>query len=148
MPTSRHHAIHVASPTSRQHPAQQKSAFSIFWAVDPDSVCDLPCLLTYVDNFASNRHKADATRTPTTGRSARCASNGAAAISCLHLPYLSRNILSPPASLLCLHLHQLQAFLRAYTSSTRLQGQVLLHSLVIYFTLSVFSSFATSALPE
>jgi hypothetical protein len=39
-------------------------------------------LLTYVDNFESNRHK-DAIRSPTTGRSARSASNGAAARSSL-----------------------------------------------------------------
>ena len=25
------------------------------------SICDFPCLLTYLDNFGSNRHKADAT---------------------------------------------------------------------------------------
>jgi hypothetical protein len=27
-------------------------------------MCDLPCLLTYLDNYANNRHKADATRSP------------------------------------------------------------------------------------
>ena len=51
--------------------------FSIVWADDTDSICDLPWLLTYVDNFASNRHKAVAIRTPMTGRSARSVSNGA-----------------------------------------------------------------------
>jgi hypothetical protein len=35
--------------------------FPIVWADDTDSICDLPCLLTYLDNHASNRHKADAT---------------------------------------------------------------------------------------
>ena len=57
--------------------------FSIVWADDTDSICDLPCLLTYLENFASKRHKADATRSSTTGGSARRASNGAAAPSSL-----------------------------------------------------------------
>jgi hypothetical protein len=56
---------------------------SIVWADDTDSICDLPCLLTYLDNFASKRPKADATRSPTTGRSVRRASNRAAAPSSL-----------------------------------------------------------------
>ncbi len=43
--------------------------FSIVWVDDTHSICDLPCLLTYLDNFASKRHKADATRSPVTNRS-------------------------------------------------------------------------------
>ena len=31
--------------------------FPIVWADDTDSICDIPFLLTYVDNFESNRHK-------------------------------------------------------------------------------------------
>ena len=61
--------------------------FSIVWADDTDSICDLSSLLTYLDNVASNRHKADATRSfPATGGSARRASNGAAAPSSLPSP--------------------------------------------------------------
>jgi hypothetical protein len=56
--------------------------FSIVLADDTDSICDLPCLLTYLDH-ANNRHKADATRSPTTGRNVRRACNGAAAPSSL-----------------------------------------------------------------
>ena len=59
----------------------KRQRFSIVWADNTDSICDLTCLLTYLANHANNRHKADATRPPTTGRSAGCASNGAAAIS-------------------------------------------------------------------
>lgn len=57
--------------------------FSIVWVDNTDSICDLQCLLTYVDNYSSKRHKADATRSSTTNRSARRASNGAAAPSSL-----------------------------------------------------------------
>ena len=57
--------------------------FSIVWADDTDSICDLPLLLTYLDNHASKRHRADATRSPATGGRARRASNGAAAPSSL-----------------------------------------------------------------
>ena len=64
-------------------PPNKSQPFSIVWADDTDSVCDLPCLLTYVDNFANNRYKADTTRSPATGGRARRASNGAAAPSSL-----------------------------------------------------------------
>ena len=57
--------------------------FSIVWADDNDSICDLPLLLTYLDNHASKSHRADATRSPATGGRARRASNGAAAPSSL-----------------------------------------------------------------
>jgi hypothetical protein len=60
--------------------------FSIVWADNTDSICDLPSVLTYLDNHASNLHKADATRSLTTNRSARRASNGAAAPSSLPSP--------------------------------------------------------------
>jgi hypothetical protein len=53
------------------------------WADDTDWICDLPCLLTYLDNHANNRHKSDATRHPTIGRSFHRASNGPAAPSSL-----------------------------------------------------------------
>jgi hypothetical protein len=60
--------------------------FSIVWADNTDSIYDLPCLLTYVDNHANNLHRTDATRSSATGRSARRASNGAAAPSSLPSP--------------------------------------------------------------
>jgi hypothetical protein len=41
-----------------------------------DSICDLQCLLTYVDNYANKRHKADATRSSTTNGSARRTTEG------------------------------------------------------------------------
>jgi hypothetical protein len=54
--------------------------FSMVWADNTDSICDLPSVLTYLDNYASNRHhRTNATRSsPATNRSARRASNGAA----------------------------------------------------------------------
>ncbi len=67
-------------------PPNKSQPFSIVWTDDTDSVCDLSCLLTYVDNFVNNRHKADATRTLTTNRSARRTSNGSAAPSSLPSP--------------------------------------------------------------
>jgi hypothetical protein len=39
--------------------------FSIVWEDDTDTICDLSCLLTYLGNVKSNRHKADATRSST-----------------------------------------------------------------------------------
>ena len=58
--------------------------FSIVWADNTDSICDLQTLLTYVDNYVNKRHKkADATRSSTTNGGARRASNGAAAPSSL-----------------------------------------------------------------
>jgi hypothetical protein len=56
--------------------------FTIVWADDTDSICHLPCLLTYLDNHRCNRHRTNAMReSSTTGRSIRRASNGAAAPS-------------------------------------------------------------------
>jgi hypothetical protein len=83
MPSSGHSAFHDAHVASQQHLVQQKSAFFDCWADDTDSICDLPCLLTYLDYFVNNRHKADARRSPATGGRARRASNGAAAPSSL-----------------------------------------------------------------
>ncbi len=58
--------------------------FSIVWADNTDSICDLPSALTFLDNFTSNRYRTNATSSsPATGRSARRASNGAAAPSSL-----------------------------------------------------------------
>ena len=58
--------------------------FSIVWADNTDSICDLQTLLTYVDNYVNKRHKqAHATRSSTTNGGARRASNGAAAPSSL-----------------------------------------------------------------
>jgi hypothetical protein len=61
--------------------------FSIVWADNTDSICDLQTLLTYVDNYVNKRHKqADATRSSTTNGGARRASNGAATPSSLPSP--------------------------------------------------------------
>ena len=60
--------------------------FSIVWADNTDSICDLQCLLIYMDNHATKRHKVDAMRSSTTNRSARRTSNGAAAPSSLPSP--------------------------------------------------------------
>jgi hypothetical protein len=59
--------------------------FSIVWADNTDSICDLPSVLTFLDNHASNcHHRANANRSsPATNGSARRASNGAAAPSSL-----------------------------------------------------------------
>ena len=58
--------------------------FSIVWADNTDSICDLPSVLTFLDNHASNRHRTNATSSsPATDRSACRASNGAAAPSSL-----------------------------------------------------------------
>jgi hypothetical protein len=60
--------------------------FSIVWADNTDSFCDLQCLLFNIDNHENKRHKADATRSSTTNRSACTTSNGAAAPSFLPSP--------------------------------------------------------------
>jgi hypothetical protein len=57
--------------------------FSIVWADDTDSICDLPSLLTYMDNHATKRHRTNATQSRATSGRARRASNGAAAPSSL-----------------------------------------------------------------
>ena len=60
---------------SNNIPSKSQS-FSIVWSDDTDTICNLSCLLTYLDNFASSHHKTDTTRSPTTARSARRGSNG------------------------------------------------------------------------
>ena len=69
--------------------------FSFVWEDDTDTTCELSSLLTYLDNFESNRHKADATRSSTTGRSARRASNGESVPSSLPS---SSSLPQPPLS--------------------------------------------------
>jgi hypothetical protein len=76
MPSSRQGIL----PSMTRMLPNKSQPFSIVWADDTDSTCDLPCLLTYLDNFASKRHNADAMRSPATSRSA---SDGAAAPSSL-----------------------------------------------------------------
>ncbi len=60
--------------------------FSIVWVDNTDSICDLQCLLTYMDNHTTKRHKADTRRSSTTNRSDRRTSNGAVAPSSLPSP--------------------------------------------------------------
>ncbi len=60
--------------------------FSIVWVDNTDSICDLQCLLTYMDNHTTKRHKADTTRSSTTNRSARRTSNGVGTPSSLPSP--------------------------------------------------------------
>jgi hypothetical protein len=127
----------------------QSQPFPIVWADDTDSICNLPCLLTYFDNHAINRHRTDATRSsPTTGRSAHRASNGAAAPSSLPSPsslplppLFPRDAPAaapaPTAGIFCGH-----SLSPKVISST---GQVLLHSLATCSTRSVFLSSATFA---
>jgi hypothetical protein len=68
--------------------------FSIVWADNTDSICDLPSMLTFLDNFKSNSNRTNAkSSSPETDSSARRASNGAADPSSRPLPPLSH---SPP----------------------------------------------------
>ncbi len=62
--------------------------FSIVWGDNTDSICDLPSVLTFLDNHANNcHHRANANRSsPATNRSVRTTSNGAAAPSSLSSP--------------------------------------------------------------
>ena len=103
VPFSRHSVIHDAHCSRRQHLAQQKSALFDCVGGYSDSICDLQCLLTYVDNYANKRHKADATRSSTTNGSARRASNGAAApssfLSSSYIPQLPLPPHNAPAAL-------------------------------------------------
>jgi hypothetical protein len=74
----------------------KSQSFSIVWADDTDSICALHCVLTYLDNHASNRHRTNATRPfPMASRSARRASNGATALSSLTS---SSSLPQPPLS--------------------------------------------------
>ena len=68
--------------------------FSIVWVDDTGSICDLPCLLTYLDNHANNHHKADATWSPTTNRNFRRSSMVWQPLPPSHLPPLSHRLLS------------------------------------------------------
>jgi hypothetical protein len=46
--------------------------FSIVWADNTDSICDLPSMLTFLDNFKSKHHRTNATSpSPATNRSSR-----------------------------------------------------------------------------
>ncbi len=150
----------------------KSQSFSIVWADNTDSICDLPSMLTYLDNHASNLHKADATRSSTTNRSARRVQMVRQPLPPSHLLPLSHGLLSLPAMLPRLHLLLPQESLRASplaqgtssialqglvllylrssplaqgTSSIVLQGLVLLSSLVNCSTRSVFLSSATFA---
>jgi len=98
----------IQSSMTRTVPADsilpnKSQPFSIVWADNTDSICDLQCLLPYVDNYANKRHKADATRSSTTNGSARRASNGAAApssfLSSSYIPQLPLPPHNAPAAL-------------------------------------------------
>jgi hypothetical protein len=80
--------------------------YSIVWTDNTDSICDLPSLLTYLDNHATKRHRTDTTRSPATGGRSRRASNGDAAPSSLpsssplpQLPLPPSNAPAPTAGL-------------------------------------------------
>ena len=80
--------------------------FSIVWADHTDSICDLPSLLTYMDNHATKRHRTNATQSRATSGRARRASNGAAAPSSLpsssplpHHPIPPSNAPAPTAGI-------------------------------------------------
>jgi hypothetical protein len=124
--------------------------FSIVWADNTDSICDLQCLLTYMDNHANRRHKADATPSSTTNRSARTASNGAAAPSSLpSSSSLPRPPLPPRDAPAAAPAHTAGIFagilLAQGTSSIASQGQDLSLSSANCSTRSVFLSSATFA---
>ncbi len=156
MPSSRHSAFRDTHVACRIFP-NKRQPFSIVWAADTDSICDF-FLLTYLDNHANNRHKADATRSPTTGRSVRRASNGAAAPSSLpsssslpQPPLLPRDAPAaspPPTTGVFVGIHSrpgdvvdslTQSGSFAFLSDLfNTQRQVLLHSLATSSTRSVF----------
>jgi hypothetical protein len=121
--------------------SNKSQTFSIVWEDNTDSICDLQCLLTYVDNYVNKRHKkADATRSSTTNGSACRSSNGSAAPS--SLPSSSSLPQSP------LPPHNPQESLRESpqyqgTSSIDSQGQDLLSSSANGSTRSVFLSSVT-----
>jgi hypothetical protein len=67
--------------------SNKSQPFSIVWTDNTDSICDLQCLLTYVDNYVNNRHnKGDSTRSSTTNGITCRTSNGVAASSSLPCP--------------------------------------------------------------
>ena len=144
----------IQSSMTRTLPANsilpnKSQPFSIVWADNTDSIRDLPSMLTYLDNFATRKHRADATRSPTPGGELVESPMVPQPLPPFHPPLLSHGILSLLAMLPLL----LQAFSRAFTlaratSSTCSQGQVLSLSLAICSTQSVFLSSATFALLE
>jgi hypothetical protein len=104
----------ITSSMTRTLPADillsnKSQPFSIVWADNTDSICDLQCLLTYVDNYVNKRHnKADATRSSTTNGSDRRTSNGAEVPSSLpspsSLPEPPSSTQSPYTCLCCINL--------------------------------------------
>ncbi len=54
------------------------------WTDNTDSICDLPSVLTFLDNFTSKRYRTNSTSSsPVTGRCVRWASNGVTSPSSL-----------------------------------------------------------------
>ncbi len=53
--------------TSNSILSNKSQSFSIVRADNTDSICDLPSLLTYLDNHATKHYRTDATRSPATG---------------------------------------------------------------------------------
>ena len=106
MTSSGHYALHDTHIAGRHPLAQQfnkSQSFSIVWADNTDSICDLPSVLTFLDNFKIKRYRTNATSSsPATGRGARRASNGAAAPSSLpsssSLPQSPLPPQNPPAA--------------------------------------------------
>jgi hypothetical protein len=88
MSSSRYSVFQDVHVPNKQYLAQQKSTVldSVMWTDDTDTICDLPCLLTYLDNHVNNRHKTDGTRHPTTGGSFHRDSNGVVTPSSLPSP--------------------------------------------------------------
>ena len=61
----------------------KSQSFSIVWSVHTDSICDLPSLLTYMDNHANTRHRTNAKQSPATSGRSRRVSNVVAVPSSL-----------------------------------------------------------------
>ncbi len=94
---------HITPSMTRNLPvdtllSNKSQTFSIVWADNTDSICDLPSMLTFLDNFKGKRHRTNATSSsPVTDRSARRASNGVGAPSSLPSPSsLPQSLLLPP----------------------------------------------------
>ena len=87
----------------------KSQSFSIVWEDDTDSICDLPSLLTYMDNHVNRLHRTNSTQSPSTSGSVRRASNGDAVLSSLPssspLPHhpLPPNHAPAPTSGICGH---------------------------------------------
>jgi hypothetical protein len=74
--------------------SNKSQSFSIVWTDNTDSICDLPSVLTFLDNFTSKRYRTNTTSSsPVTGRSDRGASNGVEAPSS---PSSSSSLLKSP----------------------------------------------------